>query len=264
MRFPYLIHGDCFNHYQQTRQRVDLFEPKGQSSWHGHASNWLILANLAYALGYPLQESRDALRESIVAYRELFSRRGQTAYTRTMYHDGKPLPQETIVDDGYTSVDSFNAALVALIVHDIAATRDLVELAGHSPDAKYVSPKSEVCTTNQQTLSHALNAVLVQDMELADHEARKFTVRRCNQFEQQCAATISAIACNGDVLSELEALLFYHAKMAKRRDNWTNSTTYLCLPGLGLANLAIQLGRIELSDLSCEDLHAPSGLLQDC
>lgn len=259
MRIPYLIFEDTTRHYQETLARLAAFEVRArpQSSWFFHAHDLVTAANLAYALGNPLTESRKWLCESLNAYRNLFSLRGTGYCSQVTYHDGKPGPEEKVFSDGYTSVHSFEAALASLSVQDVAQARSLVELAGHSPGAEYVSPQSEVRTSNQQTLSHALNALLMDDPALAQREAGKLGVRRGTQFEKQVAVTILAIATDGDVLSELDALAFYHAKLAKRRNCWTVASYYLCLPALGLAHLATHYGRIEHADLTRDNVYAP-------
>jgi hypothetical protein len=262
-RLPHLLLEAYREHYEHTRRHVSEFQPRTQACWYSHANELILLAKLAHAIGRPLSEVRATLRESLPAFAELFSLRGKSPYLQTRYKDGVPLPQEQVFHDGYTSVDSFHAALVALITEDIARARALVELAGHSPGAEYVSPQSEVCTSNQQTLSHALNAVLAQDMDGARRETQKLAARRGNQLEQQIAATIAAIADARDVRTELDALLFYHAKLAKRGNSHPNASLLLCLPALGLASLAVQLGQLQHSDLDADNLYAPWGLLRE-
>lgn len=261
MRLPYLRFEDCSRHHAETLKQVSAFEPRNQSSWYSHAYALIRLAKLAYVIGRPFSETRANLRESVTAFHELFSRRGQTVYSHTPYKDDKPLPTVQLVEDGYSSVDSLNAALVCLITENTARARALVELAGQSPNAQYVSPQSEVCTSNQQTLSHALNAVLAQNYDAAWRETQKIAVRRGTALEKQTAATIGAIATNGDVRTELDAVLFQHGKLAKRQDNWTDASLYLCLPALGLASLAVQLGRLEYADLDGDNMYAPAALL---
>jgi hypothetical protein len=250
-------------HYEYAREHVPQFTPDKQSYWYSRAYALIRLAKLAYVIGRPLSETRAGLRESVTAFEELFSRRGQSSYLRTRYRDGVPLPEERVFEDGYTSVESFNAALACLVTEPMERARALVELAGHSPGAECVAPQSEVCTSNQQTLSHALNAVLAQDYKSARHEAQKLAVRRGSQLEKQIAATIAAIAEARDVRTELDALLFYHEKLAKRRSNWSDASLFLCLPALGLAGLAIHLGRLNLSDLDRDRMYAPFALLQE-
>jgi hypothetical protein len=180
-----------------------------------------------------------------------------------LYQDGQPLPEETIVDDGYTSVDSFDAAILALTVCDVATARELVNLAGNSPNAELVSPQSEVCTSNQQTLSHALNALLAGDLNQAQVEARKLEGRKGNRHDKRLGSILGAIAADSDVLGELEGLLHNFAKEAKRNEKQLHTNCFLCLPALGLAQLAISLGEIELADLDPDNPYAPPALLQD-
>jgi 1,2-phenylacetyl-CoA epoxidase PaaB subunit len=265
MRFPYLVTEDCLKRYEDTFGNVSQFQAQDrkQDAWFFHAHALIRLANLAYVIEHPLSECRAAFRDSVGAYKELFSLRGTSYSLRTTYKDGVAQPEEKVFSDGYTSVDSFDAAMACLITEDIASARRLVELAGHAPCPEVVSPRSEVCTSNQQTLSYALNAMLADDFELALREAQRVTVRRGNQMEKQIAAILAAIAGERDVLTELDTLLFYHEKLAKRRENWLNSSYYLCLPALGLSSLAIQLGRFKLADLSVDSMYAPWAMLHD-
>src|SRR5262249_54752799 len=152
--------------------QVASFEFRNQSSWYQQAYALIRVAKLAYVLGHPLSETQTSLRHAVDAFRQLFSLRGQSFCIHTKYRDGKPVGEEKVFDDGYSSVESFLAALVCLVVHDIPTARVLVDLAGPSPNAQHVSPKSEICTSNQQTLSHALNAILARDFQRACDEAR--------------------------------------------------------------------------------------------
>lgn len=263
MRLKYLDPDYCQKGYIAVRQRVEAFEFRGQSSWYFHAHDLVSLAKKAYALGLPLAETRSWLRQATAAYRELFALRGTSFSRRIRYKDGKPLPEETVATDGYTSVHSFNAALAALTLGDIDRARELVELAGHSPNAAFVSPRSEICTTNQQTLSHALNALLASEMDLASHEAGKLAVRRATKIEQQIALMISAIARGRDVLAERDALLFYHEKIASQRDNQRNCGYWLSLPALGLSFLAMHFGEYEPADLETDSVYCPIALFAD-
>lgn len=261
MRLKHLNLDDCQQLYTAEKKRVEEFVFRRQDSWYFHANGLVRLAKIAYAMGNPLLECRSWLRQATDAYRELFALRGTTFSKHTKFEDGKPLPEETIQEDGYTSVDSFNAALAALAIQEVALGRELVELAGPSPNAQLVSPRSEVCTTNEQTLSHALNALLASDLDLASHEAGKLAVRRATQFEKQIALTISAIATDGDVVAELDALLFFHEKLALRRDNISDPTYWFCLPALGLASLSVHRGQIARTDLTEDNVYFPVELL---
>jgi hypothetical protein len=263
VRLKYLDPDNVRIRYIAERKRVEELELRGQSSWYSQANALVRLAKLAYALGLPLAESRSWLQQATAAYRELFALRGTTFYKQTRYQDGKPLPEETLADDGYTSVDSFNAALAALTLQNINLARELAELAGHSPSAALVSPRSEVCTTNEQTLSHALNALLASEMDLASREAGKLSARKATNIEKQIALTISAIATNGDVLTERDALLFYHAKAATRHENQLDASFWLCLPALGLSFLAMHFAGYQPADLETESLYCPVALLTE-
>jgi len=264
MRLSYLLEGDCRTHYDDVASRIAAFasETARQSEWLFHAHDLGRLAGLAYALASPLTECRSALEKSVPAFHEVFSRRGTSHYFRTPYKDGKPLPEETIVEDGYTSRDSFQAVLTSLVVEGLDRTQTLVALAGSKPGASLVAPQSEVCTTNEQTISEALNALVQEDRKRAAGEARKLEVRKGSQLDKQTAATIVTIATGGDAAGEIETLLAFHTRMARARDRWTDCSTYLCLPALGLASLAIQLGELDASDLDAEALCAPTALLR--
>jgi hypothetical protein len=263
MRLKYLDPDNCQKGYIITRQRVEAFEFRGQSSWYFQANDLVRLAKTAYALDLPLAETRSWLRQATHAYRQLFALRGTSFSQRGSFKEGKLVPVETVPTDGYTSVDSFNAALAALTLGDIHLARELVDLAGHSPNAALVSPRSQVCTTNQQTLSYALNALVASDMEIAAHEAGKLAVRRATRVQQQIALTISAIATNHDVLAERDALLFYHEKLASQRDNQHDSDYWLCLPALGLSFLAVHFGQYESADLETDSVYCPITVLTE-
>ena len=249
--------------YNELRQTVASRGPNSQSSWWFHAHDLAVLGQLAIALEHPLAETRACFRQAVDAYREVFLRRGQSISKRVLYQDGQPLPEETIVDDGYTSVDSFDAAILALTVCNVATALELVKLAGHSPSAELVTAQSEVCTSNQQTLSHALNALLAGDLNQAQVEARKLEARKGNRHDRRLGAILGAIAKDSDVLSELEGLLYDFAKEARLGEKQLHSGCFLCLPALGLTRLAISLGRIELTDLDPDNPYVPTALLQD-
>lgn len=261
MRIQHLNPDDCRRYYTDAKKRVEEFEFRNQTSWFFQAHSLVQLAKIAYAIGHPFSESRSCLRQATEAFRELFALRGTTFSRRIRYKGGKPLPEETISGDGYSSVDSFDAALTALTIRDFDLARDLVTLAGPSPNASVVSPRSEVCTTNQQTLSHALNSLLASDRALARHEASKLAVRTATKIEKQIGLMIAAIATGGDVLTERGALLDYHEQLAVRRDNHLDSSFWLCMPALGLSFLSIHFGEFEFSDLETDSVYCPIGLL---
>lgn len=263
MRIKHLNVDDCRQRYVAEKTRVEEFKCRQQTSWYFQANALVRLAKIAYAVGQPLSECRSWLRQATNAYRELFALRGTTFSIRTNYKDGKPLPAEKIPDDGYTSVDSFNAAVAALAIHDFDLARELVQLAGHSPNANLVSPRSEVCTNNEQTMSHALNALLESDLELASREASKLAVRRATKIEKQIGLIISAIATDGDVLSERDALLLHHENLASRRDNQINVSFWLCLPALGLSFLSISFGQYAFADLETDSVYCPMAMLTE-
>jgi len=265
MRLKYLDSAYCQQRYADEVKSIETSGLRGQSSWYFRANAFVRLAKTAYALGLPLAESRSWLRQATAAYRELFALRGTSFSKRTRYRDGKPLPEETIPEDGYTSVDSFNAALASLTLQDIQCAQELVELAGNTPNAAYVSPRSEVCTTNEQTLSHALNALLSSDMDLAKREAGKLAVRSGTRIEKQIARIMSAIATDGDVLAERDTLLFYHEQAASRRDSQLDASTWLSLPALGLSFLAMSIRKYESAALATDSIYCPIALLTvDC
>lgn len=261
MRLKYLHAPDCQRRYEDERNRVTAFQVRGQSSWHTQACSLVRLAKIAYGIGRPLDESRSYLRQATAAYRETFALRGTTFATHIKYKDGQPVGEERQYSDGYTSVDSFVAALAALCMQDLALARELVTLAGHSPNAALVTPRSDICNSNEQTLSHALNALVIDDVELAKQEASKLEVRRGTRMEKQLASTISAIAANGDFLNELQALLFYHEKLALRRDNLHDPGYWFCLPALGLSYLAIHYGSLDPAALPTDSVYCPRDLL---
>ena len=148
-----------------------------------------------------------------------------------------------------------------MAIPDIAYTQQLIDLAGHSPCAEYVSPASEVCTTNQQTLSHAINALAVGDFESAEREALKLSVRRGTKMEKQIATVANAIATSNCIAVEIDAMLFFHDKIARQTGNKTDSDFYLCLPAIGLANIALHFGRLERDELDHSNVYCPADLL---
>jgi hypothetical protein len=261
VRFPHLNFDYFASWYASQATDAAEFQAGSQRSWSFRAHNLEALAKLAYALGHPLEESRIWLRQATSAYKELFSLRGTSFSTCTIYKKGKPVREEQVADDGYTSVDSFAAAMAALSVQDFSLCRELVKLAGHSPGGKSVSLRSDVCNSNEQTISHALNALLAGDAALASLEAAKLAMRRGTNMEKQLAATIAALAAGGGVLSELETLLFHHEKLARREENATTFVYFLCMPALGLSALAVHLEQIDQTDLPSDNVYCPRELL---
>lgn len=261
MRLKYVNPNDCQRRYADEKARIAEFQFRNQSSWYSHANSLVRLAKISYAVGNPLDECRSYLRQATDAYRELFALRGTSFTTHIKYENDQPVSEERVADDGYTSVDSFVAALAALSVQNVPLARELVTLAGQSPNAALVSPQSEVCNSNEQTLSHALNALLAKNLPLAYREASKLQFRRGSQMEKQTATTISTIATEGDVLAELNALLSCHEKLAVRPDHLTDASFWLCLPALGLAYMAVHLGSIQRTDLKTESIYCPADFL---
>lgn len=261
MRFTYANLEWCQEFYEQTCRAINAFEPRSQSCWFQQAYQLMTAARLAYALGHPLSVTRERLQAAVTAFRELFAQRGQTTSTRTLYRNGQPLPPEIIYEDGFTPVQCWDAAIVALIAHDVATARSLMELAGSNPGAQYVSPMSEVCTTSQQTLSNALNAALAGDFELAQNLARRLEFQKGTRLEQRFGSILAAIAADGFVFSEVEHLLIEHQKSARRPTASTDQEQFLCLPALGLIRLAMHYQRLKLADLDFTNDYAPVSLL---
>jgi hypothetical protein len=248
--------------YDDALQHIESFEPRNQSSWYFHAHGLIRAASTAYVIGLPLSESRAWLQKATEAFRQLFALRGTTFTKTTRYRAGKPLPEETIAEDGYTSHDSMLAVYAALILGDVPLAKSLVDLAGPSPNDRLVAPRSQVCTTSVQKLSHALNALVAGDLELAEREANRPKIRRGTKTDRLLADAFSALATGGDALTARDEILKHHATQAKRDLNPAASSFWLCFPALAVSALAMHLQGCELSQLETDSVYCPIGLLE--
>jgi len=262
MRLKYLEPEYGQRCYDDFLKHVESFEPRNQSSWFFQARGLVSVASTAYAIGRPFSESRTWLLKATEAFKQLFALRG-TAFTKTTrYRAGKPLPEELVAEDGYTSHDSMLAVYAALVLRDVPLASGLVELAGPSPNAQFVSPRSQVCTTSVQKLSHALNALVAGDMKLAEQEANRPQIRAGTKTDRLLAAAISALATGGDVIAARDEILKHHATQAMRDLHPGASTFWVCYPALGVSSLAMHLHGYEPGQLETDSVYCPIGLLE--
>lgn len=260
--FPISV-SDCLLRYESEKSRVTGISCGDQLAWYSVADGAIRLAKIANALARPVEECREWLRRAVHAYREVFARRGSKVSRRIRYVGGQPLPEEIIVEDGYTVIDSMQAAFAALSLGELELARELIGLAGEAPNAELISPRSVVCTTNELALSEALSALLSSHFDLARGEVRKLLVRRSTKGELQQARIMLAIAGDGDVVEERDQLLAAHAKEASRLANQLDCSYWICLPAVALSFLAVRLARCKATDLATDNPYCPVAIWLD-
>jgi hypothetical protein len=267
----------------QARLAEYLAEPSKfpQRQWSSVARQHRFIWGRKYALGYPLSEVREAMRGEVDAYREVFRLRGTDpgfpVYMLKVLDPslppGEPGAVKLTEKDPPAHVDhtltnscrSYDVACRALILQDFDAAKELALGAWDPPDAKWVSPRSESCTPNDQNLSYGLREYFRGDLDAASaflKRVRPFHGELRDTVDQ--AAMVRAIIENNgpEFLLALERLLAWHANEAPKGKNSRSSEYFLCLGALGLSALALRHGVITIPQLPPSNPFFPTEMLQ--
>ena len=231
-----------------------------------------------YALGHPLEETRELLRQSVQVYEQVLRLRGTeevfpvlvvTLDTRLSPSDPNYAKQEPAHPPGTKDYslgnagDSYRTAFIALIAGEPEAARRIALKAEDPPKAEWVGyHKYATCTINEQRLAYALHNLYESDEEGALKLVKMIGPTRHEHNEVLEQATMWKGLLQNDAsqfLSGLVGLLHWHNRTARHDAHM--SQNYLCVPGLGLCALALRRGLIKLDQLPRDNPFLPEELL---
>jgi WD40 repeat protein len=232
--------------------RVEFNDRDSWGVYHGylrsHSSSQHILTDgdneetlglLEYALGYPVARVRKWLRQAALRHLQRMQAR-DAGSARSL-----------------VSVDSLRFTYLACTLGEFGLARDIALRIEDPPDADYISTRSEVCTPKQQHLAYAVRAYFANDRAVAEAQLRQ--VRRGHKDDEetlQAAIVRSILDADGTgIVPALKELLRLSARRAKK--NHDLSDQILCLPALGLAQVALEQRLITSDDLPRGDVRFP-------
>ncbi|MBI3409143.1 MAG: hypothetical protein HY040_12420 [Planctomycetes bacterium] len=237
-------------------------QPKKGLQWDmaSLCSHCKSMAYYKYALGYPVEEIRQTFGEAATACLKVFELRGTMDDPQTY----PPLPHGTKDYSFTNSKACFEGICIALIAAQYEIADKLTELMWDPPKARYIGPRSEVCTITQQHLAYAVKHLLLNQMDDAQKELRRFVWR---SSEAGIAKMVRGLAEKNDAIfvEGLLELLFWHRKEANESYEAYNrdySETYFSLPAAALSNLAVKQCLLKRRDLPADE-YLPLELVAD-
>jgi immunity protein 49 of polymorphic toxin system len=231
-----------------------------------------------YALGFPLDEVRQAFAEAAAAALKVFELRGTSeAFPAVLLTvdptkpeddpafviEERPLHPPGTRDYSLTnSRDCFQDICLALIGGEYATAEKLAGLMWDPPRASYIGPRSEVCTPNQQHLAYAVKELLHNHPEAAQKELKRIGCRKSEEQVAFLAKMVGGLAerDGASFLEGLQELLRWHRKQVKKPYNQKDPEMYFCVPALGLSVLAVRGGLLQKAELP-SDPYLPAELM---
>jgi hypothetical protein len=210
------------------------------------ARDWLAIGHYRYGLGYPVGEVRQAYAQFTAACVRVVELRGSKDFSTT------------------NSWRCFEGVCLALAAGEYARADELAKAIRDPAGAKYVSPRSEVCTSNQQRLAYAVKHVFRGHTEKADNELRRVWPSD-REEEASLEKMIRGLLEMNDARFQegLFELLFWHAKQVKQCPMISGAPDlYFCLPAVGLSILAVRRQLVPNSALP-EDAYLAKELIPD-
>jgi hypothetical protein len=200
-----------------------------------------------FALGYPIQKIRRSFAEAAAAALKVFELRGTEQWA-----------VNSVWRKEYSTTNSqncFEAICVSLVAGEWMIARGLAELMWDPPNADYIGPKSEVCTTSQQSLAYATRYLLLEQPAEIEKELRRLGPGKREQQIAALAKMVRGLAQDSDAIFNegLLELLFLHGRFARRRDHETDPHRFFSLAAAGLSILAIRRGLITKPQLPADE-----------
>jgi hypothetical protein len=191
-----------------------------------------------FALGYPIEQIRRSFAEAAGAALKVFELRG----TEQCEVNGVWIKEYSTTN----SQNCFEAICVSLVAGEWIIARSLAELMWDPANADYIGPKSEVCTTSQQSVACATRYLLLEQPAEIEKELRRIGPGRREQQIAALAKMVRGMAQHSDAIFNegLLELLFFHGRFARRRDHETDPHRFFSLAAAGLSSLAIRRGLI--------------------
>jgi hypothetical protein len=188
------------------------------------ASDWRHIGHYRYALGYPIGEVRQAYAQFTAAWVRVVELRGPKDFSTT------------------NSWQCFQGVCLALAAGEYARSDELAKAIWDPPGAKYIGPRSEVCTSNQQRLAYAVKHFFSGHNGEADKELSRVWPSGREEEAASLEKMIRGLLEMNDARFQegLLELLFWHAKQVKQCRRISAPDLYFCLPAVGLSILAVR------------------------
>jgi hypothetical protein len=258
---------------QMMRQEPDKLVQTRMSSLEDDCT---LIGLDQYALGFPLDQVRQAFAEAAAAWLKVFELRGtEDAFPvvvmtvdPTKPEDDpafRPLhPPGTKDYSSTNSHDCFEAICIALIAGEYDIVDKLAELMWDPPNASYISIHSEYITPNRIHLAYAVKHFLQNNPTEAPKELRRITFRKADQETTYMAKMVRGLVDNNDAFftEGLLELLYWHRKQAKKPNKQKDPEMYFCLPAVALCILAVRRRLVKKDELP-EDPYLPLELIPD-
>jgi hypothetical protein len=266
---------------QASIQRTESEPPKRpQIAQSFLASDYETIGQFSYAMGYPMERVREAFTRAAQAYVRVFELRGtEGVFPVTVVQldpskdpgdparviDMRPLHPPGSKDHSLTnSREGLKAVYVALAAGQYGLAERLAALLWDPPDARWLKPKSVICTPNEQHLAYAVQKLFVADRAAAESELAKINIRRKDEVPLRFQSTMvrGLAAERPDLFRQgLDELLSWHGAEASLERNRYEKLFYLCLPGAGLSALALRRGLVSPSQLPHDNVYLPLELV---
>ncbi len=249
-----------------------------QTRYSSLASDYESVAWFSYALGFPLNQVRDAFSNAANAHLKVFELRGTEpvfpSYSFQYNPDFLPgatksktkfelLHENQVADYSLTnSHKGFIAVCEALISRQDKTANKLAALIWDPPDASYIGEHS-YCTRNDQRLAYALRYVILGPESSAKMELDQLRISVVETHTGHQATMVRAIATKdaGLFLDGLTGYLSWHRRTALLKQNRWNPEYFICNSGLGLCRLAINRQICVPSDFPQNDIFLPLELI---
>jgi immunity protein 49 of polymorphic toxin system len=217
---------------------------------HVFAADYALdCALVTYALGADPDDVRVWIKRAAFALGEVFRLRGTTPVFPVVVDDG--LERQAVTPPGKLDASLTNsrrgllAMQLALIAGDPSLVEQVAARVGDPPNATYIGPDSEVCTTEEQGLAYAVKAYLLGETAVAYFHTAGLAGSSSPVREQ--AVAIDALI-DGDeraFLSVLDELLAAHTEAARDPRHVHEPRFLVAIPALALAALANRSGVID-------------------
>lgn len=151
---------------------------------------------------------------------------------------------------------------LALLLNDLELATNIADLVWDPLDADYIGPDSEVCTPNQQHMAYGLRDFLHGKEKNANEALDIVNTSPPDTFYQ--AQILKALIQSNSTkfLQQLDSLLSWHEKEAKKEENEKVPKYLMSIEGLGLSSLACINDVVNIDDLPQDNVYLPLTLLQ--
>jgi len=268
---------DCWAEQLQKTRDLMAAEPDKliQTRFSCLKGELQAVAMNAYALGHPLDEVRNYLRQAVEAYEQVVRLRGtDDPFPVTVYTLNPNLsptdPNYARREPGHppgakdfslgNAGSSYRATFLALIAGQPELARRVALQIWDPPKPGWVGyHKYATCTINEQRLAFALRKVYEGD----DEGGLKLVKMIGPTRGERSGVLEQSIMWKGifernptRFIGGLTDLLHVHQKIA--RQNRAESDKFLCVPGLGISILAVSRGLVDVAPASRSLARIPS------